>query len=103
MRSRTKWAHAPSITPVAMGYPAVGERFRVVEVGPLVLQVPGALVGPPACRCIGAQHGGRAPDRSGNDPGLCLQDRQCLLGDEGLPLGSGLSVTPRYPKKRLLR
>lgn len=68
IRSFTKWRHAPSITPVAIGHP-FGSAVGVVEVGALVEQVVGSTVGLGALLVGEPEAGGLAADRLGiSDP-----------------------------------
>ena len=75
--------------------PPGSKGLRVVEVGLLVLQVAGALVGPLACLGLEVTHGGLAPDGSSDDAGLALEDCQRLLGNKGLARRIGLAEKQR--------
>ena len=60
------------------------ERFRIVEVGPLVLQVPRALVGLLALRPVETEGRGLAGDRAGGEAGFAFEHGEGLVGDPGL-------------------
>ena len=77
--------------------PPLGQGCGVVEVGRLVLQVAGALVGFLSGLGVQLAGGGLSGDRAGDDPGFAFEDREGLIGD--LLLGCGVALVKEAPTR----